>query len=229
MSAAATEAASAQTKLLKLTRRRLEKYSTLLPKVLITDDPEAVHDLRVWSRRLQQALRVVASPTQSKKINKIFADLRYVRQVLGPCRDLDVNIALVKSKGERCGNASVENAWGSMQRALESQRQPLIERVRRDIASQDLFKFVIRVQRLIDAVERDFDPRRGSYRRHGKVHEPVGGVVRSDAGTAGCRGIACPAHRRQKAALPCRAIIRARPIKSETVGHITQRNSDHPW
>jgi CHAD domain-containing protein len=96
--------------------------------------------------------------TSQKKINKIFADLRYVRQVLGPCRDLDVNIALVKSKGERCGNASVENAWGSMQRALESQRQPLIERVRRDIASQDLFKFVIRVQRLIDAVEHDFDP-----------------------------------------------------------------------
>ena len=45
-----------------------------------------------------------------------------------------------------------------MQRALESQRQPLIERVRRDIASQDLFKFVIRVQRLIDAVQHDFDP-----------------------------------------------------------------------
>jgi CHAD domain-containing protein len=157
MSAAPTEAVSAQTKLLKLTARRLEKYATLLPKVLITDDPEAIHDLRVWSRRLQQALRVVAPPTQSKKTKNVIADLRYVRQVLGPCRDLDVNIAIVKSKGEHCGNPSVEQAWKSMQSALESQRRPLLERVRHDIANQELFKFVLRVQRLIYTAERDFD------------------------------------------------------------------------
>src|SRR4249920_1011823 len=86
---------------------------------------------------------------QSKKIKKVIADLCYVRQALGPCRDLDVNIALIKFKGEHCGNFSVEKTWGSMQSGFESQRQPLIERVRRDIASQELFKFVIRVQRLI--------------------------------------------------------------------------------
>ena len=158
MSAAAKEVVSAQSKLLKLTRRRLEKYATLLPKVLVSDDPETVHDLRVWSRRLQQALRVLAPPAQGKRSKSLLAALRDVRQSLGPCRDLDVNIALLEFKRDHHGSGSVQRAWQSMQSELASQRDALIERVRRDIAGQDLFKFIIRAQSLIAHTERDFDP-----------------------------------------------------------------------
>lgn len=158
MSSAAKEVVSAQSKLLKLTRRRLEKYATLLPKVLVSDDPETVHDLRVWSRRLQQVLRVIAPSGQADRIKKVLRVLRYVRQTLGPCRDLDVNIALLESKREHHGTGSVQRAWQSMQSELESQRQALIERVRRDIARRDLFKFITRVQSLIARAEPDFDP-----------------------------------------------------------------------
>ncbi|MGZ8435526.1 MAG: CHAD domain-containing protein [Candidatus Binatia bacterium] len=158
MSAAAKEVVSAQTRLLKLTCRRLEKYATLLPKVLVSNDPETIHDLRVWSRRLQQALRVIAPPAQDKKSKSLLAALRDVRQTLGPCRDLDVNIALLESKRQHHGTGSVQRAWESMQSELISQRGALIERVRRDIAGQDLFKFIIRAQSLIARAERDFDP-----------------------------------------------------------------------
>lgn len=158
MSAVPTDVVSAQTKLLKLTRRRLEKYATLLPKVLVSDDPETVHDLRVWSRRLQQVLRVIAPSGQANKIKKLLRVLRYVRQTLGPCRDLDVNIALIESKHRHSGTDSVQRAWRSMQIELEAQRQALIERVRGDIAGQDHFKFITRVQSLIARGERDFDP-----------------------------------------------------------------------
>ena len=113
MSAAAKEVVSAQSKLLKLTRRRLEKYATLLPKVLVSDDPETVHDLRVWSRRLQQALRVIAPPAQGKRSKSLLAALRDVRQSLGPCRDLDVNIALLEFKRDHHGSGSVQRAWQS--------------------------------------------------------------------------------------------------------------------
>jgi CHAD domain-containing protein len=158
MSAAATEAVSGQSKLIKLTRRRLEKYATLLPKLLVNDNPETIHDLRVWSRRLQQALRVIGPAAQAKKIKKVIADLRNVRQTLGPCRDLDVNIALIKSKREQSGNASVQKAWAAMQSELDSQREALIEPVRRDLGRQDLGKFIIRVLSSISAPGRDFDP-----------------------------------------------------------------------
>ena len=158
MSAAAKEEVSAQSKLLQLTRRRLEKYATLLPKLLVSDDPETVHHLRVWSRRLQEVLRVIARSDQAHKIKKIMRVLRYVRRTLGPCRDLDVNIALLQSKREAGGTGSVQRAWESMQKYLESQRQALIEQARRDIAGQDHFKFITRVQSLIARTERDYDP-----------------------------------------------------------------------
>ena len=158
MSAMATDEMSAHSKLVKLTRRRLEKYAILLPKLLVSDDPETVHHLRVWSRRLQQVLRVISRPDQAHKIKKIMRVLRYVRRTLGPCRDLDVNIALLQSKREASGTGSVEQAWESMQRYLESQRQTLIEQARRDIAGRDHFKFITQVQGLIARTERDCDP-----------------------------------------------------------------------
>jgi len=40
----------------KLLRVRLRKCMALLGRVLEEDDPAAVHDLRVWRRRLQQVI-----------------------------------------------------------------------------------------------------------------------------------------------------------------------------
>jgi len=42
-----------KSQLVKLARKRLERFVTLYPKALVSDDPEIVHDLRVASRRLQ--------------------------------------------------------------------------------------------------------------------------------------------------------------------------------
>ena len=158
MSGAATDAVSAQSKLVKLTQRRLEKYATLLPRVLVSDDPETVHDLRVASRRLQQVLRVVAPIAPAKSIKKLTAALRRVRQTLGPCRDLDVNLALLDAKPEQSAGGSVQRAWQSMADELASQRRALIARSRHDIAAQDLFKFINRVQSLLVPQESDFEP-----------------------------------------------------------------------
>ena len=74
-----------KSQLVKLARKRLERFVTLYPKALVSDDPEIVHDLRVASRRLQQALRVL--PPHSKSVNrKLFKVLRRVRRAFGACR-----------------------------------------------------------------------------------------------------------------------------------------------
>ena len=158
MNDAAPDSDSAQSKLFTLTRKRLEKYATLLPKLMVNDDAEIVHDLRVWSRRLQQALRVIAARPKSKKLKTLLADIRFVRRSLGPCRDLDVNIAIVKAKREANGNGSVDQAWELLQHKLETQRPVSIERVRRDLARQELFKFISKAQKLTTAAERDCAP-----------------------------------------------------------------------
>jgi CHAD domain-containing protein len=158
MKGAAAETVSAKSTLIKLTRKRLEKYATLLPKLMVSDDPETLHDLRVWGRRLQQAVRVISGKPKSKQLKKLVANIRRVRRTLGPCRDLDVNIAIVKAQREANGNGSVNKAWALIQHEFETRRPDLIERARGELAGQELFKFISRTQRLTSAAERDFDP-----------------------------------------------------------------------
>lgn len=158
MKDATPETVSAKSTLIKLARKRLEKYATLLPKLMVGDDPETIHDLRVWGRRLQQAVRVISGKPKSKQLKKLLADIRRVRRTLGPCRDLDVNIAIVKAQREANGNGSVNKAWALIQHEFETQRPNLIERARGKLAGEELLKFISRTQRLTSAAERDFDP-----------------------------------------------------------------------
>ena len=66
MNALAADPASAnQKRFVKLVRKRLERFVTLLPKLLVSDDAETVDDLRVSSRRLKQAMRRITQRIRS--------------------------------------------------------------------------------------------------------------------------------------------------------------------
>jgi CHAD domain-containing protein len=148
-------ATGSEKRLLKLARKRLERFVTLMPKILVSDDPEIIHDLRVWSRRLQQAIRVILPEPKPPKSKKVIRTLRQVRQTLGPCRNLDVNIALITEKRRHSGAAAVRQSWEAVQRDLEERRNPLLERARNDIAQKDIFAFIGRAKTLIDAAGND--------------------------------------------------------------------------
>ena len=157
--ATTTDAAiSNQKRLLKLTRKRLQRFATLVPKVLLSDDPDTIHDLRVWSRRLQQALQVIHPSVDTTKRKKALRLLRRVRRALGPCRNLDVNLDLIKDKHQQASAAAVQRAWAEVHDELEAKRGALIERARRDIARHDLFSFIARAQALIAEADSDADP-----------------------------------------------------------------------
>jgi CHAD domain-containing protein len=151
-------ALSNQKKLLKLAGKRLQRFAILMPKVLLSDDPAIIHDLRVGSRRLQQALRVIHPVSKLPKSKKVVRVLRRVRQALGPCRNLDVNLELIKEKHQHAGGAAVQRAWGTIREALEAKRSPLLEDARRETARHDLFGFIARAQALIEAADGDADP-----------------------------------------------------------------------
>jgi CHAD domain-containing protein len=148
-------ATGSEKKLLKLARKRLERFVTLMPKILVSDDPEIIHDLRVWSRRLQQAIRVILPEPKPPKSKKVIRTLRQVRQSLGPCRNLDVNIALIIEKRRHSGAAMIRQSWEAVQRDLEDRRNSLLERARSDIAQKDIFAFIGRAKTLIDAAGDD--------------------------------------------------------------------------
>jgi CHAD domain-containing protein len=148
---------AAQKKLLKLTRKRLERFVTLVPKFLVNDDPDTIHDVRVWSRRLQQTLRpLVKSKTSGRR--KLIRTLRRVRQALGECRNLDVNWALARQRAEEAESAVIRDGWWALAAHLEKTRSALLAAARREVETYDLVAFIERARKLIAHADLDADP-----------------------------------------------------------------------
>jgi CHAD domain-containing protein len=156
MDAPATEseaAVSAKNKLLKLAHKRLERFVTLFPKALVSDDTDTIHDLRVWSRRLQQTFRVIGSKPAPPKARKLIRTLRKVRQAFGTCRNLDVSIDLIQQKRDDAGAAMVRQSWEMVRETLATQRGAEILQARQRIARHDIVAFVNRAQALTESAD----------------------------------------------------------------------------
>jgi CHAD domain-containing protein len=143
----------AQRKLLKLAQKRLERFVTLFPKALVNDEPDTIHDLRVWSRRLQQTFRVMLAQPPPPKARKLIRTLRKVRQAYGTARNLDVNLDLVQQKRRAAGAVIVRQAWDMVHAALEEDRRSEIFQARRKMARYDIVAFVARAQTIIESVD----------------------------------------------------------------------------
>src|SRR5258706_7143493 len=140
---------------LKLAHKRLERFVTLLPKVTVSDDPDVIHDLRVASRRLQQALRVITPKPKPAKSKKTIRTLRQVRQALGPCRNLDVNLGLIREKRQHAAAGMIQRAWEMVEGDLDEKRQALLERARRNLSPHDIFAIIERAKALLQAADHD--------------------------------------------------------------------------
>jgi CHAD domain-containing protein len=86
--------------------QRFQVLADLIGQVLRGRDPEAIHDMRVASRRLQEALAVAASAARQHP-PQVVQQLRRLRRALGTVRDLDVQLQLLREiaaelpRGER--------------------------------------------------------------------------------------------------------------------------------
>jgi CHAD domain-containing protein len=149
MCALATEpvnATAVTNKLSKLAHKRLERFATLYPKILVSDAPDTIHDLRVASRRLQQTLRLILAKPKSSTHHKLLRFLRKARRAFGPCRNLDVSIALVGKRRDASAAATLRRAWNAVQEWLEQQRTEAIAHARSELKRHDLIDFISRVQ-----------------------------------------------------------------------------------
>lgn len=71
-------------------RRQLDRFRSNLGKAMATEDIEAVHDLRVASRRLHDLLGLMATWVGRKRVGRVRCTLRDVRRAFREVRDLDV-------------------------------------------------------------------------------------------------------------------------------------------
>jgi CHAD domain-containing protein len=118
---------------------RLRKFMSLLPKVLAEDSVDAVHDLRVWSRRLQQVVSTLSADPLPSETRTMVRALRRARRALGGWRDCDVLIDLLERKARRVRNPEEKKAYAMIRELALSKRDRGIRRARRKLANRKLF------------------------------------------------------------------------------------------
>ncbi len=152
--------ATAQKKLLELANKHLEKFISLVPRVLVSDRPDIIHDTRVYSRRLQQVIRVFFPGTAAGKAHKLIRALRKTRRSLGGCRNLDVAMDLVQNRIDASRGTAIHDAWSSVWQYLAEKRNRKLSRGRRQIEQRDLVTFLRRARSLFASSDREKDPER---------------------------------------------------------------------
>lgn len=116
---------------------RLEAVVALLPRAARhgDDDPELVHQLRVWTRRAGSAIVLFGNNLPQRRARWIARRLKLIRKSCNPARDGDVLIERVMQ----------EPTWSSLQQWLEVLRsdrrkaQRKLRQVARDLRRDDDF------------------------------------------------------------------------------------------
>ena len=155
----------------------------LLPRVLAhdgvaKDGVEAVHDFRVWSRRLQQVVTALAPAPRPAEARTIVRALRRARRSLGGWRDCDVMIDLLERRARRARDPEERKAYAMIRDLAERKRDREIRRARRRLASRKLFTLAHRAEQFLHDL-----PHGGSAHGEGLDAETViaAAAARADA------------------------------------------------
>ena len=132
----------------ELLAKRLRKFVTVLPKALGEDNSEAIHDLRVASRRLQQVLVTMFPKPRSDQARRIVRVLQRARRAVGGWRDCDVLVELLERRIRRLRNPEERRAWETVHESVQERRANEIRRARRKLANHRLFTLAQDVARL---------------------------------------------------------------------------------
>jgi CHAD domain-containing protein len=105
--------------------RRLVAMRRHVAGVRQADEIEAVHQMRVASRRLRAALQIFADVLPRAKVKRWRTDVRKVTRALGAARDLDVQIAFVDDVLGACDERRLRPGLARLRLRLSQQRQAL--------------------------------------------------------------------------------------------------------
>jgi CHAD domain-containing protein len=114
-------------------RKGLRKFSSLLSTLAAGDDPKAVHQARVLSRRLQQHLGALFPKPRPRRVRKLRRVLRRIRRTLGEWRNYDVLLALVAREERRTRGRTARHAWEAVREYICGRRDREIARARRKL------------------------------------------------------------------------------------------------
>jgi CHAD domain-containing protein len=139
--------------LLKRAEKRLGRFAARFEEIFDHDNPEAIHDTRVQSRRLQQLFNVIFPKPRSGKQRKLIRFLRKVRRQLGQCRTLDVNLDLIAEMPAEAPDAFTRQAWEQFGSYLRVKRKKTIGRARKKLSRHKTTDFVALSRRCFDRAQ----------------------------------------------------------------------------
>jgi CHAD domain-containing protein len=136
----------------KLALRQLNRLVSLEPKVLRDEFPEAVHDLRVASRRLQSLLDFLYPVPRPPHLRKLRRRLKQARKVLGELRNQDVLVARIARVLAR-KRAARREAWEAGHEYVVKLRSKTVERAHRELSRLNLAQVYVRLRQELTAFE----------------------------------------------------------------------------
>ena len=164
-----------QGRVMAAARRQLDRFAALESKVLRGDNPKAIHDIRVASRRLQQILDLLYPPPPSQKIRKLRRAIRRCRKVLSVVRNYDVLLVRAERTLRR-RRISRREAWEAIRDYLKDQRERSYRKASRRLSKLHLPTIYVRLRENLGSL-------RGSEVRFEPSRVP-GPALRSDPNAA---------------------------------------------
>jgi CHAD domain-containing protein len=149
ISAGTAPPANEWNKVRKLALRHLNRFISLEAKVLKGDDPDAIHDMRVASRRLQQVLDLIFPTPLPREARRLRRKVRRCRRALGDVRNCDVLLEHVERRLARRRTSNRE-AWAAVKQHLQERRNESFARAIRKLSKLNLAVFYMRTKAILD-------------------------------------------------------------------------------
>lgn len=128
-----------------LALKQLNRCVSLEPKVLQGDNPDAVHDLRVATRRLQQVLDLMFPSPRPREIRRLRRRLKRCREVLSEVRNCDVLLDRV-DRALASKRAARRKARSAIRQYLATRRAASFEKASRKLARANLSELYVRMK-----------------------------------------------------------------------------------
>jgi CHAD domain-containing protein len=144
-----SEQAEGWIKVRELALEQMNRFISLGPKVLKGNKPDAVHDMRVASRRLQQLLDLLY-PAPPKEIRGLRRRIRACRRALSEVRNCDVQLQRArKSVGSK--RASRRETWEAVRDYLVERRSESFSKSLRKLGKLNLAVAYVKLKEHLDS------------------------------------------------------------------------------
>jgi CHAD domain-containing protein len=112
-------------------------------------DPDAVHDLRVATRRLATVLDVVTFSKHPKSVEKIARRLKQLRHVLSARRDIDVHVNIMRARQRSAASRRRKQLWNLAIRATSAEGEGVRKQSKRYLKSFDLRDLEHQIRKIV--------------------------------------------------------------------------------